>query len=318
MRKSKLLAIFAAASMIIPVFADDVKTAFSLTTDFAFKPATAYVAGPTHYAPVTGVYGGVEGRIIPDFCISIPTPLGDNWLVKDASLDLDFKIEITPVTLKPACEITFTPLPFLVFSSGIEFGTGWNLAGLQGMALYNPETSTYSDIKAYFYKTYAQGVFQFDLGAVIPGDWTHVLMMYTYQAYYQSMTKAPNGDIWMWQCGGKKVNGLVNYQNLVLAYGLPSDVVKRVGVMFELEGYYSSDSYKAEYAAFNGAFKDISLSPLAQFQFGEKDSLSALIGFSSRRSFTEAHENDNVEPKLTFAGREWYLYRAALSYAHKF
>ena len=318
MKKSKLLAIISAALMIIPVFAKDVKTSFSLTTDFAYKPATAFVAGPTHFAPITGVYGGVEGRIVPDFCISLPTPLGESWLVKNASVDFDFKIEITPVTIKPAYVITFTPLPFLVFSSGIEFGTGWNLFGLQGMALYNPETWTYSDLKAYFYKTYAQGVFQFDLGAVVPGDWTHVLMMYTYQVYYQSITKAPNGDIWMWQCSGNKVNGSSNYQSLILAYGLPNDVIKRVGVMCELEGLYSSNSYKSDYSNFNGSFKNISISPLAQFQVGEKDSLNAAIGISSRRSFKEEHTDGNIEPKLTFQGREWYLYRAALSYTHKF
>lgn len=321
MRKSKLLAVLAAAAMIIPVFAEDVKTSFSLTTDFALSPASGYVSGPTHFAPITGVYGGVEGRIIADYGITIPTPLGENWLVKGATVAIDAKAELTPVTIKPMLDITFTPLPFIVFSAGVQAGTGWNLAGLQGMALYNDAENKYDDIvpfKGWFYKAYAQGVFQFDLGAVIPGDWTHVLMMYTYQTYYHGLSGVPNGDIWMWQCSGKKANGLQNYQSLILAYGLPNDVIKRVGVMGELDGFYSSSAYKAEYADFNGAFKSLSISPLAQFQFGEKDSLNAAIGFSSRRSFKEEHDNGNIEPKLTFSGYEWYFYRVAFSYTHKF
>jgi len=327
MKRSKLLALAISAVMTVSAFAGDLDSSFSMTVDFALSPATAYVQGDaaksyeSHFAPVTGAFGGVEGRVVGDYGVVIPTPLGENWLVKDANVKIDFSGELTPVTIKPMIDVTFTPLPFLVFSCGAQAGTGWNLAGLQGMALCNEADFTYSDItpfKGWFYKGYAQGVFQFDLGAVIPGDWTHVLMMYTYQAYYQGMSGVADKDIWMWQCGGNKVNGLLNYQSLILAYGLPNDVIKRVGVMTEVDGYYSSDSFKADYKNYNGAFKSVTVSPLAQFQFGEKDALTALFSFGSRRSFAEAHTDSKVEPKLTFTGREWYFYRGAVSYSHSF
>ena len=99
-------------------------------------------------------------------------------------------LELTPVSVKPGVSVKFTPLPFIVFEGGAQAGTGWNLAGLQGMAIFDPIHQTYTDLDAFqnwFLKWYAQGVFQFDTGAIISGDWTHIQLMYTYQFYYEQV-----------------------------------------------------------------------------------------------------------------------------------
>ena len=48
-------------------------------------------------------------------------------------------------SIAPEAKVTFTPLPFLVFEAGAKTGTGWNLAGLQGMGSYN-EKDGYNDL----------------------------------------------------------------------------------------------------------------------------------------------------------------------------
>ena len=293
---------------------------FSITTDFAYYPKSNYIAGGSHFAPLTGAYSGVEGRVTGNMDYKIATPLGEHWLLSSANVGLNASVEISPVSVKPGVSVSFTPLPFLVFSTGAQAGTGWNLAGLRGMAYLTGsgsglEYKDYNPFQTWFVKWYAQGTFQFDTGALIAGDWSHFQIMYTYQVYYAGLTSAKTTDVWMWQCSGNKTNGWNNYQNLVLAYQMPL-VLSRIGVLTEFEGHYSNSDFA--YEAYNGSFETISISPLMQFTLGEKDSLAVLCGFSSRRSFSEAHTESINETYLTYAGREWFFNRIALSWSHNF
>lgn len=293
---------------------------FSVTTDFAYYPLSAtQVNNPdAHFAGITGAYSGLEGRVTGNMNYTIPTPLGSNWLVSGANVVLGASLEISPVSVKPAIQATFTPLPFLVFSAGAQAGTGWSLGGLQGMSVWGgPSDDAYNALTPFtaaFLKWWAQGTFQFDTGAILQGDWTHVVMQYSYQIYYEGLSACENQDVWMWQCSGNRVNGLKNYQCGILAYQMPL-VLYRVGVMYESDGYLNAQAF--ENPLYNSTFKSISISPLAQFQFNEKNTLSVLIGFSSRRSYTEEVVLSS-ETTNTFASREWYFNRVAFSWSYSF
>lgn len=321
MKLKKIFIAFLATSLVL--FAVNAENSnhwdFSVTTDFGYYPDSKTIINnsSTHFAPITGVFSGVEGRVTGNANYVIATPLGENWLLNSANIVLGTSIELTPVSIKPGVSVTFTPLPFLVFSAGAQSGTGWTIAGLKGMASYdasNDEYNSLSMFKNWFLKWWVQGTFQFDTGAIFPGDWTHVVMQYSYQVYYEGLSGMDNQDVWMWQTSGNKVNGLRNYQNLILAYQMPLKLY-RVGVLAELDGYYKDDVYKNP--NYNGSFKEISISPLLQFKFNDKNTLSALINFSSRRSFTtDVVANTNVFND--FASREWYFKRIALSWTHNF
>ncbi len=300
----------------------------SLTADFAYYTKSDYISGGTHFAPTTGIYSGLEGRVKASAGYKISTPLGEHWLLKDANLVLGTDLELSPVSIKPAFSLTFTPLPFIVLSTGIETGTGWNFLGLQGMAYLSTDDKgkliykDYVPLRDYFVKWYGQGTFQFDTGALIAGDWTHIQIMYTYQVYYEALSPAKKGEIWMWQCSGNKVNGWSDYQSIILAYQMPL-FLSRIGILTEIGGHYSDSDYEINsttnpYKNYKGSFKSISISPLMQFTFGEQDTISALLGFSSRRSFKEEHTDSIDEPFLTYSGREWYFNRLALSWTHNF
>lgn len=292
---------------------------FSTTTDFAYYPKSDYIAGKSHFAPITGAFSAVEARITGNLDYTIPTPLGKHWLVSGATLNLGTSLELSPLSIKPGINASFTPLPFLVFSAGAEIGTAWSVIGLQGMAL-SDGISAYENLPAfqdYYTRYWAQGVFQFDTGAVWAGDWNHVQIQYTYRAYYDGIIGLDKGDIWMWQATGNKANGLKNYQCLILAYQMPL-MISRAGIMFEFEGHYGKENYGPLCNGYNGNFKEISIVPMAQFSFTKNDTLSVILGFSSRRSFVQEHEDSFYEPYLTFAGREWYFKRIAFSYTHRF
>lgn len=326
--KSIVLGIFIAFLFSFNLTAEEKPVSIGLTTDFAYYPKSDFVNGDTHFAPITGIYSGLEGRVAGNLDYKIPVPLGEHWLLKDSNIVLSAKLELTPVSIKPGASVSFTPLPFLVFSTGFNAGTGWNLLGLQGMAYLSTNDKKelvykdYSPFGTYYLNWYAQGTFQFDTGAIFSGDWTHVQIMYTYQVSYEALTAAKKGEIWMWQCSGNRVNGWSEYQSIILAYQMPL-VLSRIGVLTEIYGHYKDSDFEPDskvnpYRNYNGSFRGISISPLMQFTLGPKDTLTALAGFSSRRSFKEAHTESIKEPFLTYSGREWYFNRIAFSWSHNF
>lgn len=327
MKLSKFFAagVVACALAVSAAGAQDNPLTFSISVDGAYYFKSANISSTSagsHFAPITGPYSGIEGRVTGFMNYQLNTPLGEHFLLKDANLVFTGSFELTPVSLKPGAAVTFTPLPFIVFKAGAELGTGWDFANLfkGGMSLYNYENETYDSLTpftSWLLKTYAQATFQFDTGAIFAGDWTHVVMQFTYQAYYQMLTGAKNGEVWMWQMGGNKVNGWQQYMCGILAYQMPL-VLKRVGIMFESEGLYSRTAYNQDkYAGYDGDFKEISLSPLMQFQFDEHNLLAVLFGFKCRRAYSD-YTDDHIQPRLHSLGSEWFFNRIAFSYSYSF
>ena len=97
---------------------------FSVTTDFAYYPLSEYVAGGDHFAPLTGIYSGLEGRVTGHACYTIPVPFSGNPLVKGNTVVFDNALEITPVSVMPQFSVSFTPVAFLKFTAGVKAATG--------------------------------------------------------------------------------------------------------------------------------------------------------------------------------------------------
>lgn len=315
------MALGAATLLALPSFAElPENLTFSISVDAAYYPASdmKIAEKKTHFAPLTGAYSGAEARVCGDVDYKIATPLGSNWLVSDANVVLNGSLELTPISIKPSVKVAFTPVPFIVFSTGASFGYGWDLPALnfKGMAVYDSTEKDYVSVNTIFYEWWAQGTFQFDTGALFPGDWTHVVMLYSYRISYENLAGIADNSIFTWQGSGEKVAGLQNYQSAIIAYQMPL-VLYRVGAMLEIGGYFNGEGLPS---AYDPSFKSISISPLAQFKLSEKDTLNVLCSISSRRCFENVPAEDSKTQtfELTKTSREWYFNRIALSYSHTF
>ncbi len=322
-RGALLLALCAAFSL--PLFAEENPVEYSLGVDFAFYPkwnhpstggSDSFYLG---FAEFGGIYNNLEGRINLSAAYTIDTPLGSHWLLKSANVKVTETLEISPVSIAPSVTIAFTPLPFIVLQAGFKAGTGWDIGNVfsGGMSIYNAAENKYEAAGAFenlFAKYWVQGTFQFDTGAIFKGDWTHLQLMYSYQTYFEGMTGAASQDLWAWQCTSNKVNGLKEYQQLILAYAMPLKL-SRVGFIFESDRYYSDNVYSN--AAYMASMADYNLSAMAQLSLSQKDTLTILANFASRRTY-ETYDASLPESMLTTSGMEWYFKRLALSYSHKF
>ncbi|MCR5288463.1 MAG: hypothetical protein K6E51_00565 [Treponema sp.] len=81
--------------------------------------------------------------------------------------------------------------------------------------------------------------------------------------------------------------------------------------------YYPESSFKSgndHFAPISGVFDSFKFCTT----LNDKDSLTTLIDFSSRRSFEVDHDKTEEEPYLKCTGREWYFKRIAVSWTHIF
>ncbi len=185
------------------------------------------------------------------------------------------------------------------------------------MAFYDGTVRDYTSIapfSAAFYETWLEGVFQFDLAALVPGDWTHIVALASYKGSYAGITSVPDGTPWMWQGEGEKVNGWRYAASAVLGYQMPL-VLQMVALQAEFSGFYEKGSLDSQYHGWNHLFTTVALNPVFSFRFSDRQSLTVQISFKSRRSF-EQTDCAVAESGLdgTYAGREWYFNRIAVSY----
>ncbi len=141
--------------------AEDMKKAkgwgFSSVTDFAYYPESDFVAGGTHFAPVTGAYSKTEFRTTIHAKYTLPVPFNDNSLFSGNSIVFDTALELTPLSVMPEFSVSFTPVAFFNFSAGGMAGSAWQFSGVHGLAGYDSKNHKYTDEKGFqtwLYKTW--------------------------------------------------------------------------------------------------------------------------------------------------------------------
>ena len=311
----------------VGVFAQsEAETKFYLVTDFAYYPKSSPVVmgspedDVSRFAFIDGFYSGVEARVTAKMDYKIPTPFGTNGLVKGNNVTITPALELSPVTIMPQLAVAFTPIAFLKFTASAKIGTGWELIGIKGMGILDSAETGYVSLNPfenYFYEFRFTNLFQFDLGAIIPGDWTHVVTQATYEIMYTGLTGVENGTPWLWQASGEKANGWNYYSQIILGYQMPL-VLQTVGLQFEISGYYNESSFDAKYVEWNPAFMRVNINPICILKFNDKHSLTIQSRFSSRRGFSSGAGDDATNFNLNYNGREWWFERVALSYSYSF
>ena len=285
-----------------------------------------YVSGGDHFAPITGLFNSFELKTTFNAECSIPAPLGKHFLLKDSNVRIKTAFELCPVTVRPLVSVSFTPLPFLVFSTGASIGTGWSAFRFKGLCKLDEngkiskksiEYENLTPFGNYYYDFWFSGLFQFDTGAIFPGDWTHAVMQASYTVSYVGVTGVDDGKIWLWQLVGNNCNGWRYTANFVLGYQMPLPL-SMIAVNTDVYALFNSDDYGIYSSSYNGDFTNVTISPMLKFDFSKKDSLFVLFEFKKRRSFEEEHSESKEEIFLTYSGAEWFFNRIAFSWTHVF
>jgi hypothetical protein len=186
--------------------------------------------------------------------LTFPLLRGPGPLTEGNNLRTDFSGELTPVSLNGIAEAVWTPIAFFQLTGGGRIGTGWNMALGNGIGVSRPigDDSAPKPRKREMdggpfggltWNLYGGGALQFDLAALIPGDWNHLVFRTYHEGRYRSFTGAKAGEPWIFENDdGENLNGWTYYGCFILGYQMPgSPILKGLALMAELDkSFYRS------------------------------------------------------------------------------
>ena len=298
----------------------------SLALGTAWYPESKHsTKGGTHFSPLNGAFEAAELAVTGEASYTIPFMQIDNMLMEDNHITLTANLQLSPATLNPTFELTFSPLAVLELTAGFSSGTGWYfpLADVQGAGEYNSKKIRYETIspfKQWYLNAYGCVTLMFDTGAVWEGDWHHIVMSASYTAGYQKFTGTD--EVWQWKANSYPMaNGWIYEQDYFLGYQMPL-ALSLVGIDLNLSGHYKSSDFDSSHIAesYSGDFIQIDITPVAQINFDKKgkNSLGLYACISSRRSFSEKWKDWDSEPLLTKNGREFFFESLGFQIKHIF
>lgn len=349
-----LVLVFAAVDSVHAAKKSTDKTHFNhiIGFDFAYYPPTNKGLGTTGFAPVTskatdykeiesrypatvdggrndiGSPMGIEAKLYYTFQTYIPAMRKDNMLMNENNIKINVIGNLSPVSFETGVYAEITPLAFLIFELGTKIGTGWNFPalGLNGLAINDPNFK-YSETnkimaatKGVLSVTKLQTTLQFDVGAVVPGDWNHFIMAIVENVEYQYFSGAKNNQFWRWEHdAGENQNGFMWYQTFLIGYMMPKvPYLDLVGFLIETEQRVTSK--KASTMASGGwgsDFMSVYFGPLLNFEINDKYSITLLGEFTNARQYTdETMGNRYFEKRKINTSSPSYVqfYRIALSF----
>lgn len=200
----------------------------------------------------------------------------------------------SPVSTKLGLKGRWLPLPFLVLSAEATAGTAWNIPIAYGL-MFNKLSAeppkqdlVPADFDGLVWSVEAGGTFQFDLAAIVPGDWSHVVLLTYHGAKYRAFTAASADESWLFEADtGENRNGWNYYGNAFLGYQMPL-WLNTIGFIAEADLYLYDTSGRKAWGDHLprwtiGALGNITLAPSL--------SMALLAQIQSKRQFTAATQD---------------------------
>jgi hypothetical protein len=192
------------------------------SNDFAPVAYGTLGGGPAR-REVGSSWGGAAAKLVLASRSSAPFLAGEDSLTKGNNIGLKLSGELTPVSVGAYVEATLTPIAFLQFSAGGGGGTGWGI-GFPALGVVDAATGNIvqEDFGGLVYRAWCTGTFQFDLAALFPGDWHHVVVLASPSLEYLAYTGAGAHTAWTWEADdAMDFNGLKLLGSYFLGYRMP-------------------------------------------------------------------------------------------------
>lgn len=274
-----------------------------------------------------GPVAGAQIKLFYNYEIELPFLTMDNFLMRNNYVKFKGTAELSPVSMNLEASATISPLALLKFSAGARIGTGWSFFGLfNGLGRNVPGTNKIlvEPLSGLIYSLYADGTFQFDTGAIIKGDWTHVLLVATGRILYYGNTGAKDTEAWLYEADeGENINGWKFQGTYVIGYQFPALVapLKMVAVMFDSDTRISYNSSFYEPISTGGWGSDFTvwrITPIVNFSLSPTDSLTALCYFRNRADYSDSTIFNRYFTSKSIVGNYWHFYQLIFKWDHTF
>jgi len=256
---------------------------------------------------------------------SFPFLQGDSPLTVYNNIGLALSVEISPISLNGLAEVVWTPIAFLQIAAGGRIGSGWNLnlfgSDIYGIGVNHPNSKGNGEnsgnaFDGLLWKTQTGGAFQFDLAALYPGDWHHVVARSYHEVNYKGYSRAKEGESWFYENDwGENCNGFNYYGNMLVGYQMPL-FFNMAALLAEMDLYlydtpdrdkWGDDKIRWTFSAIFG------------FTITKQCGLNLITQFITLRNFQESNWRDLYYRSRTIESSrplrlEFYRVAAALTY----
>lgn len=256
--------------------------------------------------------------------VTVPCLTGESALTRDNNAQFKFGAELSPVSVNGTVEARITPIAFLQFVAGGSIGSGWNIPIANGLRKNEPELNASGNhtgdrklvggaFDGMVWSVKGGGLFQFDLAAVVPGDWNHVVFQTYHAAQYRALTSSGANGSWLYEADeGENRNGWNYYGNYFLGYRMPLRL-NTAGMLFEEDLYlYGRPGSKA----WGDDMSRWTFGPMLNFTVTKNVEAALLTQWRTRRNYTSATEDYEFyqDRRVTGnGGRHVEFYRAAVN-----
>jgi len=256
---------------------------------------------------------------------TFPFLQGENPMTADNNISLAMTAELSPISINGVVEMVWTPIAFLQFAAGGRIGSGWNInlfdADVYGIGINQSDINGNAEINGnafdgLLWKVQMGGAFQFDLAAIIPGNWNHVVFRSYHETNYKGYTRAKANEAWYFEADeGENCNGFNYYGNFLLGYQMPI-FLNIIGVLTEMDMYLYDTPGREKWG---DNLVRWTFSSILGFEITKAFSITMLTQFRTRRNFIEANWEDLYYRNRTLDTSnkirlEFYRVAAALTY----
>ncbi|NBK21523.1 MAG: hypothetical protein EOM68_05820 [Spirochaetia bacterium] len=225
----------------------------------------------------------LEAKMEAGYTLKIPMLEGDGALFSGNNLKVKGLLGLSPVAATLGVDAVLTPIAVLELTLGGALGSGWDFDAMEISGLLKGPGAVDSGITliadplgGVYYKARAGAAFQFDTGAIFPGDWTSILLRTYHEFMYQGYTGAKADEAWEYENSGSKVNGFNYKGEYVIGYKLP---IKLNMVALQLETFSYNlfgdvdHPFRYDVGAIGNAefFDGLNLTMIVQWTNQEKD-----------------------------------------------
>ena len=228
----------------------------------------------------------------------IPFLQGNSPLTSDNNVDIALRTELSPVSLNELADLVWTPIAFFQLAAGGRIGSGWNIstsgADSYGIGITRPDADGMTEVNGsvfdgMLWKLQAGGAIQFDLAALYPGDWHHVVARSYHEINYKGYTRAGADESWYFENDeGENCNGYNYYGNLLIGYKMPI-FFNIAALLAEADLYLYDQPERGRWGddrirwTFSGIFN---------FTINEQFDAALIAQFRTRRNYLESNWED--------------------------
>ena len=332
------------------LFGEGVEHETSIGTEFAYyfddhsgygqtggfvAPNYSPVETPLGFTPAAGDYantdprtlgsgwGSVELQAYVKHRIKVPFLQADGALTEGNNVNFKFDLYAAPVAAYGKVAAVITPIAFLNFEIGGMIGTGWNAVIFNGVGNNIDGLIDTTSFPGAVTELWSSATFQFDLAAIVPGEWNHVVTMINAKFLYSYFTtsEAIAGTPWQWLAdSGENLNGWKFEASYFLGYQMPL-VLDTIGFLVETSQAIGDNALLSTMASVGGwgsDFIEVTFGPLANFAFDDHNSLAVLVQFQSGKDYTDDTIFNQLYMNRDYEATHVSFHRIALAYNYKF